>query len=66
MLRAWGKLLLELLAKGAELLPLAADRLLLTRGATTTSRKICNNNTHSEWDGLNNPSPASCVTVIVA
>ena len=37
----WGKLLLELLAKGAELLSVAAERPLLSRGATTTSRNMC-------------------------
>lgn len=40
-LRTWGKLLLELLAEGAGPLSLAAERLFLSKGATTTSRKIC-------------------------
>lgn len=57
MLRTWGKLLLELLAKGAGFLPLAAERLLLTRGATTTSRKICKQQHPLRMGGLEQSQP---------
>ena len=40
-LHTWGKLLLELLAEGTKFFYVAAERPLLTEGATTTSRKIC-------------------------
>ena len=52
VLRTWGKLPLDALPESAEPLSVAAERLLLTKGATTTSRRICNSHL-SEWVTLN-------------